>query len=96
MRRFTRLTKWLLEELENLEHTVALHYMHHNFCRIHQTLRVTQQWKQGLAIMFGAWREYRFTKAVARLIYLFAMSPKAIAKDAIRIATTAGLEQGRN
>jgi hypothetical protein len=27
--------------LENLEHAVALYYMHYNFCRIHQTLRVT-------------------------------------------------------
>jgi hypothetical protein len=26
--------------LENLEHAVALYYMHYNFCRIHQTLRV--------------------------------------------------------
>lgn len=57
MRRFTRLTNGFSKKLENLEHTVALHYMHYNFCRIHQTLRVTQQWKQGLAIMFGAWRK---------------------------------------
>ncbi len=29
---------WLTE---NLEHNIALYFMHYNFCRIHQTLRVT-------------------------------------------------------
>ena len=41
MRRFTRLTNGFSKKLENLEHAVALHYMHYNFRRIHQTLRVT-------------------------------------------------------
>ncbi len=41
MRRFTRLTNAFSKKLENLEHAVALHYMHYNFCRTHQTLRVT-------------------------------------------------------
>jgi hypothetical protein len=41
MRRFTRLTNAFSKKLENLEHAVALHYTHYNFCRIHQTLRVT-------------------------------------------------------
>jgi hypothetical protein len=27
---------------------VALHYMHYNFCRIHQTLRVTPAMQAGL------------------------------------------------
>src|SRR5213593_2374297 len=40
MRRFTRLTNAFSKKIENLEHAVALHYMHYNFCRIHQTLRV--------------------------------------------------------
>jgi len=31
----------LSKKLENLEHAVALHYMYYNFCRIHQSLRVT-------------------------------------------------------
>jgi hypothetical protein len=29
------------KKVPNLGHAVALHYMHNNFCRIHQTLRVT-------------------------------------------------------
>jgi IS1 family transposase len=41
MRRFTRLTNAFSKKIENLEHAVALHFMHYNFCRIHQTLRVT-------------------------------------------------------
>jgi hypothetical protein len=41
MRRFTRLTNAFSKKVANLEHAVALHYMHYNFCRIHQTLRVT-------------------------------------------------------
>jgi IS1 family transposase len=41
MRRFTRLTNAFSKKIENLEHAVALHFMYYNFCRIHQTLRVT-------------------------------------------------------
>jgi hypothetical protein len=31
----------LFKKAGNLEHAVALHYMHYTFCRIHQSLRVT-------------------------------------------------------
>jgi len=34
---------------DNLRHAVALHYMYYNFCRIHQTLRVTPAMEAGLA-----------------------------------------------
>ncbi len=39
MRRFTRLTNAFSKKVENLEHAVALHFMHYNFCRVHQTLQ---------------------------------------------------------
>jgi IS1 family transposase len=41
MRRFTRLTNGFSKKLSNHEASVALHFMNYNFCRIHQTLRVT-------------------------------------------------------
>lgn len=49
MRLFTRLTNAFSKKLENLEHAVALHYMHYNFCRIHQTLRVTPAMEAGVS-----------------------------------------------
>jgi len=39
MRRFTRLTNGFSKKVENLEHAVSLHFMHDNFCRVHQTLQ---------------------------------------------------------
>ena len=41
MRRLARLTNEFSKKLANLEANVALHFMHYNFCRVHQTLRVT-------------------------------------------------------
>jgi hypothetical protein len=49
MRRFTRLTNGSSKKLENLEHAVALHYMHYTFCRIHQSLRVTPAMEAGIS-----------------------------------------------
>jgi hypothetical protein len=49
MRRFTRLTNGFSKKMENLEHAVALHYMHYNFCRIHQSLRVTPAMEAGVS-----------------------------------------------
>lgn len=49
MRRFTRLTNGFSKKVENHAHAVAIHFMHYNFCRIHQTLRVTPAMQAGLA-----------------------------------------------
>ncbi len=48
MRRFTRLTNAFSKKLENHEHSVALHFMHYNFCRIHKSLRVTPAMEAGI------------------------------------------------
>ena len=48
MRRFTRLTNAFSKKLENHEHAVALHFMHYNFVRRHQTLRVTPAMAAGV------------------------------------------------
>ena len=41
MRRFTRLTNAFSKKLDNLKAALALHFAYYNFCRIHQTIRVT-------------------------------------------------------
>ncbi len=49
MRRFTRLTNAFSKKIENHIAAISLHYMHYNFCRIHQTLRVTPAMAAGIA-----------------------------------------------
>jgi len=49
MRRFTRLTNAFSKKIENHIASVALHYMHYNFCRVHQTLRVTPAMQASIA-----------------------------------------------
>jgi IS1 family transposase len=48
MRRFTRLTNAFSKKIENHEAAVALHFMHYNYARIHQTLRSTPAMRAGL------------------------------------------------
>jgi hypothetical protein len=50
MRRYTRLTNGFSKKLHNLECAVALHFMYYNFCRIHQTLRMTPAMKAGVTL----------------------------------------------
>ena len=49
-RRFTRLTNAFSKKIENLEHAVALHFMHYNFCRPHGSLHgLTPAQRLGIA-----------------------------------------------
>jgi IS1 family transposase len=48
MRRFTRLTNGFSKKVDNHIAAIALHYMHYNFCRVHQTLRVTPAMEAGI------------------------------------------------
>lgn len=48
MRRFTRLTNGFSKKIENLVAAVSLYFMHYNFCRVHQTLRVTPAMEAGI------------------------------------------------
>jgi hypothetical protein len=49
MRRFTRLTNAFSKKLENHEHMLAIYFLYYNFCRVHQTLRVTPAMEAGLS-----------------------------------------------
>ena len=66
--RFTRLTNAFSKKVANLEHSVSLTFMHYNFCRIHQTLRVTPAMAAGL------------TDHVWELSDLIALMPKPVAR----------------
>jgi len=48
LRRFTRLTNAFSKKLGNLKAAVTLYFAWYNFCRIHQTLRVTPAMEAGL------------------------------------------------
>ena len=52
MRRFTRLTNAFSKKIENMRAAVALHFMHYNCARSHQTLRVTPAMEAGIADHF--------------------------------------------
>jgi IS1 family transposase len=49
VRRFTRLTNAFSKKFENHCHMVAIYHAYYNFCRVHQTLRVTPAMEVGLA-----------------------------------------------
>lgn len=48
LRRFTRLTNGFSKKLANLKAAVAVFVAWYNFCRVHQTLRVTPAMEAGL------------------------------------------------
>lgn len=47
-RRFTRLTNGFSKSIDSHKHSIALHFAHYNFCRIHSSLRVTPAMEAGL------------------------------------------------
>ena len=49
MRRFTRLTNAFSKKLENHIASIAIHYMHYNYVRVHQSLRVTPAMEAGVS-----------------------------------------------
>lgn len=49
MRRFTRLTNAHSKKIENHIASIAIHYLHYNFCRVHETIRVTPAMQAGIA-----------------------------------------------
>jgi IS1 family transposase len=67
MRRFTRLTNGFSKKLENHALNVALHFTYYNFCKIHQTLRVTPAMEAGLSD--HVW-------SVEELVTLLSVSPR--------------------
>jgi hypothetical protein len=48
VRRFTRLTNAFSKKLDTHCHMVAIYHAYYNFCRVHQTLRVTPAMAAGL------------------------------------------------
>ena len=50
MRRFTRLTNAFSNKIENHMASIALHFAYYNFCRVHQTLRVTPAMEARLTV----------------------------------------------
>ena len=49
MRRFNRLTNGFSKKIENHVATIAIHVVYYNYCRIHQTLRVSPAMAAGVS-----------------------------------------------
>ncbi|MBL9215779.1 MAG: DDE-type integrase/transposase/recombinase [Opitutaceae bacterium] len=47
-RRFTRLTNAFSKKVENHEAMLAIYFFYYNFCRVHQTLRITPAMEAGV------------------------------------------------
>jgi hypothetical protein len=48
MKRFARLGNGFSKKAENHAYSVAIHFMHYNFVRIHQSLRITPAMAAGV------------------------------------------------
>jgi hypothetical protein len=84
LRRFTRLTNAFSKKIENHECAVALHFMHYNFCRVHQSLRVTPAMEAGIADRVWS------VKDIVALLPKPVVRPSAIGQDPIRGALGEG------
>ena len=49
MKRFARLGNGFSKKIEMHAHSVALHFMYYNFCKVHSSLRVTPAMESGLS-----------------------------------------------
>lgn len=58
MRRFTRLTNGFSKSLKHLEAAIAIHFLHYNFMRIHETLKVTPAMQAGISKHLMTWEEF--------------------------------------
>src|SRR5438067_1224780 len=78
MRRFTRLTNGFSKKAINHSYSVAIHFMHYNFVRIHQSLRITPAMAAGvttklwslidMARIIEDWETARAAKPEDRLV----------------------------
>jgi len=78
MRRFTRLSNGFSKKAANHGHSVAIHFMHYNFVRIHQSLRITPAMAAGVTSKLWSltdmvrvieeWEARHATKLADRLI----------------------------
>jgi transposase-like protein/IS1 family transposase len=57
MRRLTRLTNGFSKKWDNLNWALALHFAYYDFCRVHQTIRVTPAMESGLTDHIWTLRE---------------------------------------
>jgi IS1 family transposase len=75
LRRFTRLTNGFSKKVENHIHALAIYFMHYNFGRVHQTLRVTPAMEAGLSDHIWSMEE------------IAALAPEPVAKKRGRYKT---------
>jgi IS1 family transposase len=71
LRRFTRLTNGFSKKVENHVHALSIYFMHYNFVRIHQTLRVTP------AMAAGVTGKLWSLEDIVRVVDEWEASPKA-------------------
>lgn len=68
MRRFTRLTNGFSKKVENFACAVSLHFMHHNWCRPHRTLRTKRNNRVTPAMACGLTDRPWPIKSIVRLL----------------------------